>query len=109
MSRKANNKTDRQTIQRFDEIINIGPAMTRDFELLGIENPQGLIGQDPLRLYQQICELEKKFYDPCVLDVYIATVDYMNGNPPKVWWHFTKQRKRKYTEQVDELRGRFDR
>jgi hypothetical protein len=109
MPRKANHETDRRTISRFDQIINIGPAMSDDFDRMGIKSPQALIGRDPLKLYQQVCKLDHLFHDPCVLDTFMATVDYMNGNPPQVWWNFTADRKKLYSQQVDVLRKKFGR
>ena len=109
MGNKATHQTDRQTIKRFDQIINIGKAMAGDFERLGFQSPQALIGQDPLVMYQAICQTDNLFHDPCVLDVFMATVDYMNGGKPKSWWSFTKERKRRYTADVDLLRGRYSR
>lgn len=109
MPRKANHDTERQSILKFDQIINIGPAMSSDFDRLGISSPQSLIGKDPLELYQRVCEVDQVFHDPCVLDVFIATIDYMNGNPPRSWWSFTQQRKERYSGEVAILRQKFAR
>jgi len=94
--KKADHSTDRRTIQRFQQIINVGPACEEDFEVLGIETPQQLIGRDPLKLYRTLCKKTGLRHDPCVLDVLMASVDFMNGNPPKKWWAFTDERKKKY-------------
>lgn len=107
MSRKANHETDRQTIAQFSEIINIGDAMSGDFVRLGIATPQALIGRDPLELYRQVCTVDKSFHDPCVLDVFMATIDFMNGNPPRLWWTFTAERKERFTSNVEALREEF--
>ncbi len=107
MPRKATHQTDRQTISRFDQIINIGSAMTRDFERLGIATPQGLIGQDPLELYRQICGVDNQFHDPCVLDTYMATIEYMNGKRPRTWWSYTPERKKRYAREVNALQNEF--
>jgi len=109
MPRKANHKTDRATIARFDQIINVGPATSDDFVRMGIGTPQALIGQDPVKLYQQVCKLDQQFHDPCVLDVFMATVDYMNGNRPQTWWSYTPERKKRYARHVEALRVKFGR
>jgi len=93
---KADHSVDRLLITRFCQIINIGPAFEKDFEVLGISTPQELIGRDPLKLYLSLCEKTGVRQDPCVLDVLIATVNFMDGNPPKKWWEFTSLRKEKY-------------
>jgi hypothetical protein len=107
MANKATHRTDRNTISRFEQIINIGPAMSRDFKRLGFERPQDLIGQAPLAMYQEICKLEQKFHDPCVLDTYMATVDYMNGGRPRQWWDCTAKRKQQFSAEVEELRNKY--
>jgi hypothetical protein len=107
MPKKATQSTDRQSIKKFEQIVNIGSAMAGDFQRLGLESPQQLIGQDPLDLYQRICVIDEIFHDPCVLDTYMATVDFMNGNRPQVWWSYTKKRKKLYSAEVAEMRQKF--
>lgn len=80
------------------QIPNIGPAMVRDFELMGIHQPVDLVGADAFALYQRICKLTGQRHDPCVLDTYMAAVDFMNGGPPRDWWSYTAQRKREYPD-----------
>jgi hypothetical protein len=80
------------------QIPNIGPAMVRDFELMEIRQPMDLVGADPFALYQRICKLTGQRHDPCVLDTYMAAVDFMNGGPARDWWTYTTQRKREYPE-----------
>ncbi|MEM9940556.1 MAG: helix-hairpin-helix domain-containing protein [Planctomycetota bacterium] len=106
MAMKADHFTERSSIERFDQIVNVGPAMSDDFERLGLEGPKDLIGKNAMDLYEQICEVDQTFHDPCVLDVYMATIDYMNGNPPQAWWKFTGHRKKKYEKEVNLLRQR---
>ncbi|WP_416306264.1 helix-hairpin-helix domain-containing protein [Neptunicella sp. SCSIO 80796] len=90
--------TDRKNIQRFQDIPNIGPAMERDFIQLGLKQPAELIGQDPYQLYQQLSTITGVRQDPCVLDTYMAAVDYMQGGSAKKWWEFTKLRKKNYPQ-----------
>lgn len=82
----------------FAQIPNIGPAMIRDFEILGIKRPQDLKGKDELSLYQEINKKTCKRHDPCVLDTYMAAIDFMNGAPARSWWKYTKVRKRQYPD-----------
>ncbi len=107
MPKKADHNTQRETIDRFNQIVNIGPAMSGDFERLGLHHPSDLIGNDALELYRKICEVDQTFHDPCVLDTYMATIDYMNGNPPQCWWKFTGLRKRHFEKDVQELRQTY--
>lgn len=74
-------------------IPNIGPAMVRDFALLGIATPADLKKKNPYVLFKNLCIKTETNQDPCVLDTFIAAVDFMHGAPPRPWWYYTKERK----------------
>jgi len=78
---------------RFEDIPNIGPAMAKDFRLLGMEKPADLVGRDPYALYDDLCERTGARQDPCVIDVFISAVRFMEGAPALPWWHYTAERK----------------
>lgn len=83
-------------VKEFQDIPNVGPAMARDFCLLGIHKPADLIKKDPFKLYQKMCQVSGVRQDPCVLDTYIAVIDFMNGAPARPWYFYTKDRKKDY-------------
>lgn len=83
-------------VKRFQDIPNVGPAMERDFLLLGLSKPADLKNKDPLKLYKEMCLVSGTRQDPCVLDTYMAVIDFMNGASTKSWWSYTKARKEKY-------------
>lgn len=83
-------------VKTFRDIPNIGPAMEKDFALLGIKTPAALAKQDPYKLYKKINVLTNSRVDPCVLDTYMAAIDFMNGAKAAPWWKYTKERKRMY-------------
>lgn len=83
-------------MRRFSDLPNIGPASAKDFALLGFEHPSALKGADPLALYDALSRITGTYQDPCVLDVFMSVVDFLDGNPPKPWWHFTDARKQRY-------------
>ena len=89
-------KVVRDKVRYFSDLPNIGPASAKDFELLGFKNPGELKGADPLELYNALSHITDSYQDPCVLDVFMSVVDFLDGNPPKAWWHFTDQRKQRY-------------
>ena len=60
--------------RRLQDLISIGPAMLRDFELLGIRSVKQLGRQDPARLYQRLCRISGQRQDICCLDVFSAAV-----------------------------------
>lgn len=86
-------KVDRLHLRQLTDLPNIGPAMAADLRLLGIHAPAQLLGQDPLKLYHQLCTQTGTQHDPCVLDVLISITRFIAGDPPKVWWHYTAERK----------------
>jgi len=75
---------------------NIGPALAQGLRLIGIETPRDLIGRDAFVLYQELCARTGVRHDPCVLDSFMAAVDFMRGAPAAPWWHYTAQRKLLY-------------
>jgi Pathogenicity locus len=85
-------------VKRFTDIPNIGPAMEKDFVLLGLHEPAELAKQDAFALYQQLSKLTRTRQDPCVLDIFMAAVDFMQGAPARAWWHYTAQRKHRYKD-----------
>ena len=85
----------RESLERLIDIPNIGKAMERDLLLLGIRHPADLIGRDPYQLFEKLCDVTQVRHDPCVLDTFISAVRYMEGGPPKKWWEFTGERKKK--------------
>ncbi len=83
----------RLDIQKFTDIPNVGKATEADFLLLGFKQPSGLINQDPYYLYDKLCDITAQRHDPCVIDVFIAAVRYMQGEPAQKWWFYTAERK----------------
>ena len=84
--------------QKFEDIPNVGPRIARDFKLLGFSHPGDLTGKDPFLLYTKLCTVTGKRQDPCVLDTFMAVIDFMNGGIAKEWWRYTKERKRIYKD-----------
>lgn len=72
--------------------------MARDFVLLNIQQPAELIGKDPYELYEALCRITGVRHDPCVLDVFISAVRFMEGEPARKWWYYTAERKKKMSQ-----------
>lgn len=87
---------DRTHIKKLEDLPNVGKATAADLRLLGIALAEQLRGQDPLDLYRRLGQLKGQRQDPCVLDVMIAVVRYMEGGPELPWWAHTAERKKKY-------------
>src|SRR2546429_9003249 len=61
--------------QQLGDLISIGPAMLRDFELLRIRSVAQLALQSPENLYAKLNRLTGQRQDPCVLDTFCAAVE----------------------------------
>jgi hypothetical protein len=81
---------------RLEQLPNIGPALAEDLRLIGVQRPAELIGQDPLALYHRLCGATGLRQDPCVLDTFMAIVDFMGGAPKAPWWAYTARRKAQF-------------
>jgi hypothetical protein len=76
-----------------EHIPNVGPSIANDLRGIGIGTPAALVGQDPYALYDTLCRTTGVRHDPCVLDVFLSAVRFMEGAPPVPWWHYTSERK----------------
>ena len=90
------NKVQRSKLIELTDLPNVGPAMARDLELIGIRAPKDLEGCDPFELYSLLCERTGVRQDPCVLDTFMSLTDFTGGNAPQPWWAYTSERKRRY-------------
>ncbi len=82
--------------QPHDELLalrNIGPAMRRDFEQLGIRSVAQLARHSATALYARIQELTDTRHDPCVLDTYAAAIHQARSGEALPWWQFSRERK----------------
>lgn len=77
---------------RLADLRNVGPAFVDKFELLGITSVEQLVLHDADDLYVRLCHLEGERLDPCVHDVFAATVHQANTGEALDWWTFTKGR-----------------
>src|SRR4051812_2942714 len=95
---KPTRKSTRTTISTLREIPNIGPSLESDLQLLGSKQPADLVGRDPFTMYRSLCALTHSRQDPCVLDVFLSAVAFMEGAPARPWWHYTPTRKRRWPD-----------
>jgi nucleotidyltransferase/DNA polymerase involved in DNA repair len=83
--------------RRLQDLISIGPAMLRDFELLGISSVAQLARQNPRKLYERLCRKTGQPQDICVLDTFSAAVaqarDPLLPAEQSQWWYWSRKRK----------------
>lgn len=83
--------------RRLDDLISVGPAIVRDFELLGIRSVEQLSRRNPEKLYERLCEITGQAQDICCLDVFRAAV--AQARNPQLpleqcqWWYWSRRRK----------------
>ena len=81
------------------DLVSIGPAMLRDFEMLRIRSVAQLARQEPKEMYERLCNMTGQRQDPCVLDTFTAAVAQARDPelPPaqRQWWFWSRERKRK--------------
>ena len=83
--------------RQLGDLISVGPAMLRDFEMLGIRSVVQLAEQDPRRMYERLGRKRGQRQDPCVLDTFCAAVaQAQNPRLPAeqcAWWYWSRKRK----------------
>ena len=78
-------------------LISVGPAIERDFQLLGIRSVAQLAKQNPHNMHDKLCKLTGERQDICCLDVFRAAVaqarDPLLPAEQCQWWYWSRQRK----------------
>jgi len=86
---------NRETVSRLEDLPNIGKASASDLHLIGIDHPKDLIGKEPFDMYERLCSITGTRHDPCVIDVFMSVIHFMEGGESLPWWSFTESRKNK--------------
>jgi hypothetical protein len=80
------------------ELISVGPAMLRDFELLGVRSVAQLARANPRQMYSKLCRISGERQDICVLDVFTAAIaqarDPLLAPEKCQWWYWSRRRKK---------------
>jgi len=89
--------------RRLGDLISIGPAMLRDFEILGVRSVRQLAKEDPEKMYERLGRVARQHQDICVLDTFRAAV--AQARDPRLpaekcqwWWWSTKRKKQRGKE-----------
>jgi hypothetical protein len=99
--RKPQPSITRETVTRLEDLPNVGPSIAADLRGIGVSQPGDLAGRDPYALFDELCAATGVRHDPCVLDVFISAVRFMEGAPASPWWHYTAERKRALAARTD--------
>jgi Pathogenicity locus len=96
--------------RRLGDLISVGPAMVRDFELLGVHSVAQLARRNPARLYHELGRVAPQHLDICVLDTFRAAV--AQARDPRLsaekceWWWWSDQRKAREGAKTNGAKGR---
>ncbi|MGD0277712.1 MAG: helix-hairpin-helix domain-containing protein [Smithella sp.] len=61
------------------DLPKIGESLACDLRLIGINHPEDLIGKNPITLYETLCFKTGNRHDPCVIDVFLSVVHFIEG------------------------------
>jgi hypothetical protein len=77
----------------FQTIPNVGKAMAEDLVRLRVRGINALAKRDAMVLYEGISKLDGVRHDPCVIDVFMAAVEFAKTGACRPWWEYTPERK----------------
>jgi hypothetical protein len=86
-------KVRRDKVKTFTDLPNVGPATAEDLQVLGFKKPEDLVGQDPYKMFEELCRVTGVRHDPCVIDVFLSITRFLEGDEPQAWWFYTAERK----------------
>ena len=84
---------NRKIVTELEDLPNIGKAMAKILQLLEIYHPKQLIGKDAYQLHSELYRITGVTHDPCVIDVFLSVVHFMEGGKAVAWRKFTEERK----------------
>jgi len=85
-------KTHAVPSKAFQAIPGIGPRLAKDLVDLGYRKVRDLSGENPERMYQNLCRLRGTHIDRCVLYVFRCAVYYASNTTHRPdllkWWNW---------------------
>src|SRR3954465_12578132 len=79
-------------LMQLTDMPNIGPKVAAKLRRLGIESMEDLRGNDGEALFERLCAMDGRRHDPCLLDTFVAAVDFADGGPARPWWEYSRER-----------------
>jgi len=88
----------KEKMRKFEDLPNVGREVARDLRLLGLKTPEDLKKKTGIGLYKALNKKTGVRQDPCMLDTFMAMVDYVNGAPSNPWFKYTAIRKKLFPD-----------
>lgn len=89
------------TLKEFQVIPGVGKRVAEDLWSLGFRSVRELRGNNPEKMYKNLCMLQGQHIDRCMLYVFRCAVYYASHtqhNPQMLlWWNWTDDKMRTYT------------
>ncbi|PID28397.1 MAG: mitomycin resistance protein [Candidatus Cloacimonadota bacterium] len=76
-----------------EDLPNVGKAIADRLRQIDIDHPRKLSGKDPFNMYDELCKATGQRHDPCVIDVFMSAVYFMETGKVLPWHKFTEERK----------------
>lgn len=93
LSKTSNQRT-------LNDLVSVGAATLKDFEILGIKTVNALLKKEAHKLYMRLCKITRTTHDICVADVFSAAI--AQARDPKLpfekcqWWYWSRIRKKNH-------------
>ncbi len=85
------------TSRKLSDLVSVGPATIKDFDVLGIKTIEQLAKCEARKLYEKLCKATGVRHDPCVEDVFEAAIaqakDPTLPHEKKQWYYYSRLRK----------------
>lgn len=99
-----------QPERKLGDLVSIGPAMLRDFELLGIRSVPQLARQNPQRLFERLSGITGAEQDICCYDAFCSAIaQARNPRLPaeqRPWWYWSRKRKAQEAKEGQAKKGK---
>ena len=83
----------RMTMSELQTIPNVGPAVARKLARVDIASVATCADATARSSSSASARSTRCRHDPCLLDTFVAAVDYANGAPARPWWEYSRERK----------------
>lgn len=86
------NDDRKSSLENLKQIPGVGDKTAEDLQNLGIRSADDLCGRDPEELYHELCVLQEKNIDRCMLYVFRCAVYYVSHDKHDQellkWWNW---------------------
>jgi hypothetical protein len=78
-------------LSKLTDLPNIGNAIAADLLAVGINSPDDLKSNDPLKIFNELKNVMGHRHDPCVYYTLLSAKHFMQTGESLPWWKFTAE------------------